>query len=156
MSVDPRLRTPNKEVWQMDAVEKLAEGLRRKALLLDHLIAQKAKFRTDGPTVIVETTLNNYFVDFADDDPRFVTLQTIYEIDQLSPIFRAAAGEATAQSFGAKALIGRVESGYRLRFIAEIVAGDVSGFLSAIGLHQALVEDCREKFLKYVEQLSSD
>lgn len=147
MAEDPRLKEPEKPVWQMSPAERLSEGLRRRAVLMKHIMGHGAKVRADGPTLIVETSLNNYFIDFADDDPRFIKLQAVYELSAIDEVTVAAAAEATAQSFGAKAILSRVEAGYRLRFTAEIVAVELSSFTSSMALYQAQVEDCRERFV---------
>jgi hypothetical protein len=150
MSDDPRLKEPEKPVWQMSPVERLGEGLRRRAVLMNYLLARNTKVRAEGPTLIAETSVNIYFIDFADDDPRFITLQTIYELANISQEIQAAAAEASATSFGAKAVLSEIDAGFRLRFITEVVASELGSFVSALGLYQAQVEDCRERFLSLV------
>jgi hypothetical protein len=153
MSDDPRLKESTKPVWKMSPIERSVESLRRRALLMEYLIERNIKFRTESTTLIVETSMNNYFIDFADDDPRFITIQTVYEISDAIEVCRIAAMEASASSFGAKAIISTIEPGFRLRFIAQIVAIDLNSFLTSIGIYQAQVEDCRERFLVQLNKL---
>jgi hypothetical protein len=138
---DPRLKEPEKPVWQMSPVERVAEGLRRRAVLMKYLLSRNVNIRADG------TSMNTYFIDFADDDPRFITIQTIYELPEITDQMRTAAAEASANSFGAKALLSQIDAGCRLRFIAEVVAADLSCYMSSMALYQAQIEDCRERFL---------
>lgn len=147
---DSAFRTePSRPIHEMTPAERLAESLERIVALHRHFEKLGAKVKLEDTTLIVETAANNYFVDFDDRDPRFLKMQSAYVIET-GDYARAAlvCSLATERSFGAKAIARPEGNGYRLFFSVEVIAVDLPAFTGAIGLYQALIEDCREAYLK--------
>jgi len=132
----------------MTPAQRLAESLDRIVMLHRHFSNVGAKVTIEGRTLVLETDINNYFIDISDEEPRFVTMQAVYVVDS-GDYARATliCALASERCYGAKAIARREGTGYRLYFSVQLVAAEISAFTSVVGLYQAMIEDCREAYL---------
>lgn len=136
-------------IHKMSAVERLAESMERVISLHKHFAKMGMMVKLEGMTLIVSNEKNHYFIDVADDDPRFIKMQTIYQIengDKLKPALACAL--ATDKSYAAKAIVRSDGLGYRLHFVVELVVAELSHFTGLIGIYQGAIESCREAYIK--------
>lgn len=137
----------SKPIHEMSPAERLAEGLQRILALHDHFKSAGVGVKLESSTLIVTTSLNSYFIDFADDEPRSLKMQAIYEVEQGDYAQAVlACAMATERSYAAKAIARPLGVGYRLHLVVELFVADLSAFTSIVGLYQAALEDCRQTF----------
>lgn len=147
------MQSETKPVWKMDDKERVAEQLRRLKFMAAEFAAKGGEVSIREETVHLTTPANNYFVDVAAYDPRFIKMTVVYEVVP-GDLDRAswAAYNAQALTHAAKAKALPHESGYRLQLTTEVFANEVEHFSGAIGIYQAAIEDCREKFAAFLKQ----
>lgn len=143
----------NAPVWKMNDQERVLEQVRRLKLMAEQFEALGGEVSIVDETIHLSTPKNNYFVDVAAYDPRFIKMTVIYEVVP-GDLDRAswAAYNAQALTHAAKAKALPHENGYRLNLTTEVFAVEVEHFTAAIGLYQAVIEDCREKFAEFLHQ----
>ncbi len=149
----PNVSPPKTPFWQMNPVQRLAASMERVLELREHFIGKGAKVSFAPPTLTVETPANNYIINVADDEPRAIVMQVIYEIFP-GDVDRAAWAcyNATSLSKMAKAKAVSEKDGYRLHFCAEVWADDLTAFTDVAGLYMAAIEDVRSCYLTMMAQ----
>lgn len=143
----------DKPVWKMNDQERAVEQVRRLNLMADLFVTLGGEVSIIDQTIHLSTPKNNYFVDVAAYDPRFIKMTVVYEVVP-GDLDRAswAAYNAQALTHAAKAKALPHENGYRLHLTTEVFALEVEHFSGAIGIYQTAIEDCREKFAEFLRQ----
>lgn len=139
--------------WKMNAAQRLTASAERVLKLRDFFVSKGAEVSFESSTLIVKTQANNYFVDVADDEPRAIIMQVIYEV--LSGDLATASWacyNASALSRMAKAKAIPEKDGYRLHFSAEVWADDLSAFTDVASLYMAAIEDLRCCYMAMMTQ----
>lgn len=142
-----------KRIWDMDLTERLVERSGRYKAYAEFFRRKGAKVELRAEQLIVETPQNNYLIEILPTDPRFVSIEVVYEIVP-GDIKRAASAcyKAQAHAIVAKARTEPYKNGYILRFAVETIQDTTQGFMDVADLQFACLEDCRSKYLEFMKE----